>query len=93
MEKKRLTTNRNNTAQSVPTWLKMQPEYIDTNFESLTEYLKNGAKSLRKDSLYDETLSLLTRRVNQYIETLSTEPLNEIDRVGDELNPDRKSVV
>lgn len=90
MEKKRLTTNRNNTAQSVPTWLKMQPEYIDTNFESLTEYLKNGAKSLRKDSLYDETLSLLTRRVNQYIETLSTEPLNEIDRVGDELNPEQK---
>lgn len=90
MEKKRLTINRNNTAQSAPTWLKMQPEYIDSNFESLTEYLKNGAKSFWKDSLYNDTLSLLTRRVDQYIEALSTEPLNEIDHVGGELEPEQK---
>lgn len=76
---------------ATPIWLKMEPEYIDANFDRLTEYLKNGSQERKKDDFYNETLVLLRIRVNKYLEELSTKPLSTLDGENEKLNADTKS--
>lgn len=67
------------TNNATPLWLEMRPEYIDANFERLSDYLRKNANEV-KDSFHTETLHLLHLRVEQYVSGLSAQPLSVLDK-------------
>lgn len=68
---------------NTPLWLEIKTEYIDTNIDKVISYLARESSSASKDSFYSETEKLLSRRVEELIDSLSSRTL-----AGDDTPPD-----
>lgn len=71
------------TQESTPLWLDLRKEYIDDNFDRLTDYLHTAP---RTDSFYQTTLGLLRERIAALTAEISNRPLyrdedESLDRV------------
>lgn len=54
-------------------WLDLEPNYIDSNFENVLEYLRQCDITRCCDSFYQETLELIKKRIATEVEKISNE--------------------
>ena len=71
------------TTSSTPLWLEIKTEYIDANLDSVITYLAKESANSAHDAFYDETVSLLGRRIEELCRTLSEEVIWEADESAD----------
>lgn len=57
-------------SSSIPLWLELRPEYIDANFEKVSQYIKSQciAGGNSEDMFFQQTLTLLDKRVENLLE-------------------------
>lgn len=71
------------TTNATPLWLEIKTEYIDANLDNVIAYLAKESANSAHDVFYDETVSLLGRRVGELCRSLSDEVLWDTDESAD----------
>ena len=69
-----------------PLWLEIKTEYIDANLDNVIAYLGREVNNKRHDAFYNETVSLLLRRVDEITAELAGSNIWESDEAGDKEN-------
>ena len=67
------------TTPSTPFWLEIKTEYIDANLDKVIAYLSKESAEPGTDPFYEETERLLTKRVEELVESLSGSPVGQED--------------
>jgi len=73
------------TLEKTPLWLEIKTEYIDENFDKVLDYLYKGSLSENtKDSFYQTTVELLSKRVEILLDSIQAKPISEDEEPVDE---------
>ena len=65
----------------IPLWLDLKKEYVDDNFERMLDYFRKSMSlpANEDDTFYDQSRQLLTERVEDLLEEVSSVPLHRDD--------------
>ena len=69
--------------QNTPIWLDLKTEYIDANLEKVLNYLAKESKQPETDAFYEQTKTLLGKRVHEIITELINTPIGREDNPVD----------
>ena len=61
------------TNSRINLWLQLEPNYIDSNFERVLEYMRQCDIRSCDDSFHKETMELIEKRVEAEMESISNE--------------------
>ena len=66
-------------SQNTPFWLEIKTEYIDANLDKVISYLSKESQVPGTDPFYEETERLLSERVKELSDSLSSAPIGSED--------------
>lgn len=63
--------------QNTPIWLDLKTEYLDANIKRVLEYLSTESRHLETDAFYEQTGTLLKKRVKEIITEIIDTPIGK----------------